>query len=375
MRKILVSLLVIAMALGLVGAGASGAFFSDMETAQITANSGIIDITLNGENGVVVPLEILDLKPCDTGWAHLIVSNTEGGNEGPIYLHFDVEESLGHEVGQCPEPEVAAGGCQLSDIANWIWVDLYINDACVIEDGVITLAELDCFWFPAGWLDVDGTMKIDISFHLDADAGNEYQADGVTFDLEVEMRDHNAPPPENMILLENKDTQTWQVIEDNTWGIAAYMVNSLDLMVWATGLTPNTDYQICLTSPEDAEWYPLTQAERESMASALASGVYGTPPSDAPPAGYNLFERGYSGGGASLSTTYSAGNQGVFTTSKNGVTSRTITSDANGVIAEIVSFPLPSGAYEYIKITVKEDFSPYKTILMEATTPLTFTIP
>jgi hypothetical protein len=179
-----------------------------------------------------------------------------------------------------------------------------------------------------------------------------------------------------MILLENKDTSTWQVIEDDTWGIAAYMVNSLDLMVWATGLTPNTDYQICLTSPEDVAWYPLTPSERESMASALASGVYGTPPSGAPPAGYNLFERGYSSGGASLSGTYSDGNQGVFTTSQYGATPRTITSDANGVIVASVSFPLPSGQYEYIKITVKEDFGPnYTTILMEATQPLTFDIP
>jgi hypothetical protein len=373
-------MLVIAMALGLVGAGASGAFFSDVETTSSTANSGIIDITLSGDVGATSPIVINDLKPCDTGWINIVVHNTAGGNEGPVYLHFDVEEGLGHDV-VCTEPEDIVQGCGVNDIANWIWVDLYIDDVCIVEDGVITLADLDCFWFPAGWLGAGETasMKIDISLHLNADAGNEYQADGVSFTLEVEQRDHNAPPPENMILLENKDPENeWKIIEDDgVWGIAAYQVNSLDLFVWATGLEGGADYQICLTSPEAVDWYPLTQVERESMASALASGVYGTPPSNVDFGGeYNLFERGYStSGGSSLHGTYVTGDQGVFTTSKNGATSRTITADANGVIAELVSFPLPSGAYQYIKVTVKEDFDPYTTILMEATTPLTFTIP
>lgn len=365
---------VVAMA---AGAG-TFAYFSDIETSTgNTFTSGIIDMEIGSDP--VMPITLEDMKPCDWKYVTYTLTKVEDSNSGPIYLHIAVVEPGYNVVTSEPEGEA---GALINDIENKITVDLEVDGKVIIPpEADIKLSELHCKWIPLGWLG-DDDVEVTLSFHLQADTGNEYQGDGVKFNVEFQMTDHNMPPPaENVIILENKDPTTWEPIKDDTWGIAMYETGSLDLIVYAQGLTPNTDYQISINSPEKADWYPVTEDERTSMANALAAGEYSTTLQTAPPSGYNLFERGYYdlSVGGNLQSTPPGGWQddtiGTFTTSKSGVTPRTITTDAFGCFFEAVSFDLPSGAYKCIKVTVKEDFSPYKPVLMEKDTPLTFTIP
>ncbi len=393
------SLMLIALVAS-VAAGGTLAFFSDTEKAQGLFASGTIDIEVNDQNPWSESVAFKDMKPCDWEYQKFTIRNV-GTNEGPVYLHLNVTgngdalNAVGAPI--VSEPECVAengtwtnpngpceGRTEISDIQNHITIDLTIDDSVMISpDDHVKLGDLHCHYIPLGWLGTSDPIEVELSFHLQAETGNAYQGDMVSFEIEFYMTDHNAPPPEgSMILLENKDPNTWNVIDDNLWGYAVYYASDLELFVYAEGLTPDTNYQISLTSPEVATWYPITgAATRIGMAEALAAGVYGTGTTAAPPTDYNLFERGYydiSDGGNNLLTgppsTWEGDDIGVFTTSQSGDTPRTITSDAQGRILEWVSFPLPSGEYQHIKVMVKEDFSPYKVILMEATTPLFFTI-
>jgi predicted ribosomally synthesized peptide with SipW-like signal peptide len=391
MKKILISLMVIAVAVGLV-ASASGAWFTDTEKSVGNSfQSGTIDIAVNDHNPWSAPFALTDMKPCDWVSQEFVISNA-GNNPGPVYMHLIVGD--GYDV-TCTEPEEEVGGCAVNNIEDWITVDLTIDGQVVIPPdgftpcGHIKLGMLDCTYIGVGWLEeTNDTITVELSFHLQGETGNEYQGDAVAFDIEFLMTDHNAPPPAiyyNVIALENKDPVDWSIIDDDTWGMAYYDVGSLNLNVYAEGLKPTTNYQISINSPEDADWFPVSGGEtmRRAMASALASDVYdGVSPGTAPPVGYNLFERGYydmSDGGnlqAGPPADWTDGDDiGTFTTSQSGVTPTTVTTDAAGCLSASVSFPLPSGQYEYIKVTVKEDFSPWTAILMEATTPLFFNIP
>lgn len=379
-KRILLSVTAIALVLGLV-LGGTFAYFSDKEVSTgNTLTAGIVDLEIGGISELPVSLE--DMKPCDWEYVPVRLKKGPGSNDGPAYMHI---KNVRTNDGDRPESETGPVGRH--DIDNWITVDLIIDtngnqaydegvdEVIIPADAHIKLGDLECIWIPLGW--VDAPLDFLLSFHLQAETDNRYQGDQCTFDIEFLMTDHNSPAPTpSMIVLENKNPSTWEPIDDDTWGLAFYDVGSLNLVVYATGLTPGQDYQVGITSPEDATWYPVSGGEdmRKEMASALASGVYSSTTGTAPAAGYNLYERGYSSGGV-YHGTYAAGDVGGFNTSKNGVTPRTITADSSGKFTEKVSFPLPSGDYEFIKVTVKEDQSPWDAILMEKDTPMFFTIP
>ena len=370
MKRILMGVLTIAVVGGLIGAGVV-AYFSDTETsAENVFQAGIIDQTVNGKDdpvGAVVHLE--DMKPCDWEERTVTLRKKANSNPGPAYLHFDVKE-WGNAI------ESEPGNPNANKIHNWITVDLKINGVVLIPpEAHFKLGDLHCCWIPLAWL--DSKIEVVLSFHLQAETPNDFQGDFVGFNIDFMMTDHNMPAPvPNLIVLENKNPSTWEPIDDKTWGLAVYHASDLSLLVYAQGLTADTDYQVSINSPEKADWYPVSGGDsmRKEMASALASGSYSTTPGTAPGSSdYNLFERGYSG--AVLKGTYVEGDTGCFTTSQNGVTPRTITTDGTGCFTAKVDFPLPDGDYEYIKVLVKEDFGSWPTILMEKDTTMFFTIP
>ena len=314
---------------------------------------------------------------------------TVEGNPADVWLHI---KDITCDNGENPESEYDPYDGEpwsKCDIHNYITYDLYIdvdansvidtNDICIIDpDDHIKLGDIECCWIfiKSG---VTGTIWIVQSFHMQPEVGNWAQGDTCTFTEEFFANQINAPDPtSNRILLENKDSTSWDpILGDGIWGVAEYNVGSLDLDVDAHGLDPTTDYQIKLTSPEDATWYPVDATTRVAMASALASDVYdGTTPGTAPPTGFNLFERGYYPSATpNLGTTYVAGDVGVYAFTKHGATADGVTTDSNGYFTTTKSANLPTGEYSFIKLVVSKDDSPWEVILMEKTQPMFFTIP
>jgi predicted ribosomally synthesized peptide with SipW-like signal peptide len=359
MRRYLLIAIVAMFAIAMIGLG-TFAWFSDTEVVTGTFTSGVIELEVN----VPIDKEIMceDMKPCDWFYKPVQLAKTLDSNEGPVWLHIDGIAG--------PNP----------GLASWITFDLSIDGEVVIDpDDHMKITDLKSISIPLGWLtDTDPILDLELSFHLEADTPNSMQGKSCSVIFEFIMTDHNAPPPTNGILLENKDTTTWDpILGDGIWGTCRYDVSSLNLDVMAKGLTSTTIYQVGITSPEDQTWYPTTQAERESMASALASGVYasGGDMGTAPPGGFNLYERGYCAiGGTTLHDTYAADDVGVYTFTNSG---STLGGELGSALAAGVSksCSLPSGAYKYIKVLIKEDSGTYPVVLMEKDTNLFFTIP
>lgn len=249
MRKILISLLVIAVAVSIAVVGFSGAWFSDVRTTD-AANSYVAGtIELDPIVGVVT---VEDLKPCEVGYGYIDLHNG-GENDGNAWLHF--ANVIGEENG-VTHAEQQAYKDLAKDVAGIdamirndlervtvvdIWIDYNQNgtmdggDRWIIEDADgWTLADLECLWIPLGELKVCDYVRVWISFHIQEDAGNEFQSDMVTFDLDVLLQQSAAPPPDNqwpssmrLLRLENKnDAGEWLIKEDDTYGILTFDCSS-----------------------------------------------------------------------------------------------------------------------------------------------------
>jgi len=362
MRKHLALIIVLLFAIAMIGLGT---FAWQSEKVVVTGHLEAGEIILSVDEPSGLTFDVNDLKPCVPQTQDVIILND--ANPGPAYLHID--------------------GISNEGLAGWITFDLTIDDTDIVVDQAdhMKITDLRSVTIPLGWL--EGTKKVTLSFHLQLDTPDAFQGQTCDVNFDFVMTDMNAPWPtfgsNPGIILENKEkigTNWVPILGDGLWGICRYNMGSLNLEVTAKGLNASTDYQIGLTSPEVASWYPLTSAEREKMASALAAGQYSSPPASVPSTNattwpYNLFERGYCAPGASaLSSAYSSGNVGVYTFAKLGYTdeSATGTELAAGIIR---SCELPSGKYMYIKVLVKEDGGTYPVVLMEKDTALNFTIP
>jgi predicted ribosomally synthesized peptide with SipW-like signal peptide len=257
MKKVLLSLFTIAV-VGTLITGGAVAYFHDTETAKNNVfESGTIDFTMTGDDGVPVEIILQDMKPCDWEY-YLIALHNEGTNDGPLYLHFDVVKS--YNIPPRSEPErKAEQGTPVDDIENWITVDLALCDeqgnveyVIIPPESHVKLGDLDCLWIPLGWFGGDYcTYKyLLLSFHLQAETGNEYQGDGVKFTIETHMTDHNSPGGPNPIalFLENKTDPGWDPIVDGMWGLLTFnpQGSTFDYLTTlnAYGLQSNTEYAL-----------------------------------------------------------------------------------------------------------------------------------
>lgn len=287
MRKVLISVMVAVIALGLVGA--TGAWFHGSDSASGTITAGTMDVEIT--EGETITID--DIKPCFYKEAFVTFHNV-GDNMGCLWVHFANVVGLENGING-PEQEAYWERTDLdpnllrfdNDMERFIAVDLFIDDgstdyALDIGDTILIdyawdwkLADLECQWIPiAPCLPVCEEVRIGISFHLEADADNRYQSDQVLFDLEAKLCQQDpAPDPEpavdlvtpkicnsRVLRLENKENfgapstpggdidPTWwaPVLGDDTYGVLTYkrasgeFVYSFD----GQGLAPSTDYKL-----------------------------------------------------------------------------------------------------------------------------------
>jgi len=252
-KKILASMLIIAVAAGLVGAGVVS-YFSDTETSKGNVfTAGTIDIAVDEENPwtETYSASLEDVKPCETRWINFTIKNV-GTNEANIWKHIIIT-GWGGDLGTPPfhgicssEPEFEEGGGKFDAegvpiagsykpkdyLAPWIIYDLYIDDAPFItEANQLRLDDIACTYMYLGTLDPGESMKVCQSYHLMTWTGsnvpmitNWAQGDWVKFDIEVIARQLTGPSPEPCVLtLENKDTTTWEPITgDGKYGTLEY---------------------------------------------------------------------------------------------------------------------------------------------------------
>jgi len=281
MKKIIISLSIMAMVAGVV-IGATSAYFSDTETSTgNTFTAGTIDIKVDDTNPWTGTYSIPDIKPGETDYVNFGIENV-GQNPAEIYKSiYGMVGTTGDTSFTCgsrqvsSQPECLAEGVTTSqdDIQTQIYYDLsvkiyeskgtYDADADpvwwqTIETGDETLVEVygsntGGAEINLGTLPVDGYMFVEQSYHFNKDAGNIYQGDVLTFDMKIEARqlaqgvDGNAT-----VILENKTAAPeYAVIADTYQGTLTYKTKNPTFDFSFTGTAPkNVNYTLVIgTNP------------------------------------------------------------------------------------------------------------------------------
>ncbi|MCR4394800.1 MAG: CalY family protein, partial [Dehalococcoidales bacterium] len=118
MKKILVALMIGALVIGLVGAGAL-ASFSDTESSTNTFTAGTLDLTVNDQNGQTVQFSWSNLKPGDQPHQKYTLKNI-----GSVPGYLDIENiTVESSENDLTEPEQEAGDTsadtgELDDVLN-----------------------------------------------------------------------------------------------------------------------------------------------------------------------------------------------------------------------------------------------------------------
>ena len=241
-KKIIVSLAVIGL-VAAIAVGGTVAYFSNTETSNgNTISSGALDLTLNGHNNVTTAVvNIEDMKPSQTWYSGPITLNVSN-NPGRIYKQ--IVNETGNPI-VCEDVTTTEPECE-KDGGNWIdgsgcdgsysphnylpdvtWIDIqrwedFNKNSIIDDDEWVTMlpdqtkkiAALSSFngsnWIylgTYGYPMMDNKLVIRQSFHMDKDAGNEYQADKCTFtekfmvtQTNAENPDNTYVPPENVVL-------------------------------------------------------------------------------------------------------------------------------------------------------------------------------
>ena len=304
MNKILKSVSMIAF-VAAIAIGATSSYFSDTEKSEgNTFTAGTIDIAVDGSNPWVgTPwTNVLD-KPSQTSYMTFEIENV-GVNPAHVWKRIIVTEEDGGEVNAAgcgvasSEPEYTEGGGTFNadgectgtyvprdNLSSYMVYDMSICKYESGENNCTTEINIDGEEVPVsntGWevvIDEDNEVRVDSvsgiwvklnealqpgekmvvsqSYHLKAwtDAGepqitNWAQGDTMKFDVELVAMQLTAPGPvgPQMATLElrEKDSTTWEVIEDGAKGTLTFNTAS-DTFTGnfsATGLNNTTSYDL-----------------------------------------------------------------------------------------------------------------------------------
>ncbi len=261
------------MSLAMIGAvsalvvGATGAFFSDTETSTgNTFTAGTIDIDINDQNPWTDNFDLGDVKPGEVAYMNFKIGNV---GENPVnvskklynFMYTDIGEEYACEGAEntSSEPECEAEeGTPVDDVESQILYDLSVEvyDASgnktwwqtiyeVDGEGDVNLYDVygnnDDVYIALGMIPVDGYMMVTQSYHFDENAGNEYQGDGLTFDMEILGEQLTGVDGKTVVTLENKSYSNgeWVINSgDNIEGVLEYKANASEFEYTVSGVAP-----------------------------------------------------------------------------------------------------------------------------------------
>jgi len=198
MKKILISLMAIALVVGLVGAG-TVAYFSDTETSTgNTFTAGTLDLNLDGGNANVVKFTVADVKPGDSGGGTWTVANV-----GSILGYLDLESiSFSETIGVTTDAELAdePTSADTTQLGNYLLAHLYID---ADNSGTFTTGDTDIFGTAAAPAAINtiaanyelnlalaasnGTNYIRLDWNVPSATDNRIQGDTVTLNITFEL--------------------------------------------------------------------------------------------------------------------------------------------------------------------------------------------
>lgn len=212
MNKILVSLLMIGVVMGIAGAG-TWAYFSDTEQVnnnQFTA--GTLDLVVtDSQTGSQLPFVVTNVKPGDLGSEAREVQNV-GTLPGDLYVKIKNVVNT-EEINPESETDITEPGDLGANLEVALWLDVGRNgifdngDIGLRADGtnynpstVLQYAPLNSY--PSAFKLLRAPMPsgvpgddIIINWNVPSIVGNDIQGDKVTFDIELVLNQAGATAP------------------------------------------------------------------------------------------------------------------------------------------------------------------------------------
>ena len=294
MNKIILSLSMIAFVAAIAIVGTT-AYFSDTETSVgNTFTAGTIDIDIDNENPWTSHYDIGDLKPGEVGYINFQINNV-GKNpvdvSKKLYGFVNTDSGLDYTciynnttVNVSSEPEFLAEGgtfdsSGVCDNTGWVARDnvkskiLYDLSVEVYDaghnkiwwqtiyavDGTDDVSLSDVYgggkYVALGMIPVDGYMLVTQSYHFNSEAGNKYQGDGLTFDMEILGEQLTGANGMATVVLENKTKvgDEWIINStDNFVGTLEYETNGPEFVYDISGVAQLASHSYVLAIGYDA---------------------------------------------------------------------------------------------------------------------------
>jgi len=285
MNKIIKSLSVIAFVAAIALAGTQS-YFSDTETSTgNTFTAGTIDIDIDENNPFTGHYDIGDLKPGETGYMNFKIKNV-GTNPANIskslynFTHTDsgegydctasvsgVSNMTAYQTSSEPEC-VAEAGTQEDNVETQLIYDLsvevYAGDdetngpiwwQTIYKDSdgktltsVYGNTSTATSFVNLGMIPAGGHMNVTQSYHFNPNAGNEYQGDGLSFDMQIKA-DQLSQDEKGMatvtLVQKEKDGGQWHIKDGGASGTLTYKTKGpkFEYTFTATGLNAE-NYQL-----------------------------------------------------------------------------------------------------------------------------------
>ena len=271
MKRIIISLAVVGAVAAAVVVGTT-AFFSDTEKSTgNTFSAGTIDIAIDQQNPWDQNYTIGDLKPGETGYINFDITNKgtnpvdvsktltniTGTGGAATYDCKQVNQDWNYSASSEPEC-VAEAGAKKDDVQTQIIYDLSVK--VYLGEG-----EGNLIWWQAiyeglpgetlaaiygagqyvnlGMIPVGGHMKVTQSYHFNPNADNEYQGDGLIFNMEIKGTQLTGENGYASVVLENKTGPTaWDIIQDGISGTLNYKTHGSKFEYSLSGKAPLTNH-------------------------------------------------------------------------------------------------------------------------------------
>ncbi|MFH1657479.1 MAG: TasA family protein [bacterium] len=280
MKKILISLGIIAV-VAAIATGVTISYFSDTEVATgNTLTAGTIDIDIDGQNRFSDNFAVGDLKPGEVGYMNFKINNV-GLNPVNVskslynFEHTDSDEGyfcegvIGGYVSSDPEcvAETSAGerkdlvatqilydlSVEVYDVNNnkiW-WQTIYEVDGTGDKSLDDVYGNTGQTFVSLGMIPAKGYMLVTQSYHFDINAGNEYQGDGLTFNMDIKGEQLTGTNGTATVVLENKTYSggDWVINSGDTiTGTLEYETNGPEFVYTVSGKAPavSTNYVLAI---------------------------------------------------------------------------------------------------------------------------------
>lgn len=265
MKKIILSTLIIGLA-SFVIIGGTISFLTDKEFGiGNTFTLGTIEISINDQLHWTQSFNWENIQPGQTGEIELIIKN-EGDNSVKLWK---IIKCLITDENDIIEPEqdwydTYNNGQPKNDIDSVILYEMYIDgELAVAQEAGITLSQIKDHYVglmkldPGGNPEFDGILEPSQSitviqkYHLPSGTQNWAQSDSLSFVLEIEARQTDAPEPLQQISFMDNKYPGWSATADQRMGILKYDYISpeFNYNFFGTGLNPAKEY--CLIYAKD----------------------------------------------------------------------------------------------------------------------------